>query len=157
VLQVLSYHIIPSAAVNKSQLNDCDAVPTALPGTKPLTVRVRHNKVDFEGATNDARVQHADIKAGSSVVHIVDDVLLPAKGDEKKKEAAVFARIDRALEAANLSTLAAAIEVRSRCGTVSNTVLPATTQRIADSLSLCVQMILQLHDFSSCYHNAAEK
>jgi hypothetical protein len=49
------------------------------------------------------------------MVHIVDDVLLPAKGDEKKQEAPVFARMDRALEAANLSTLAAAIEVRGRC------------------------------------------
>jgi hypothetical protein len=111
VYQVLSYHIIPSAAVLKKQLKDCDAVPTALPNSKPLTVRVRHNKVDFEGATNDARVQHADITAGASVVHIVDDVLLPARGDEKKQEARAYARLDNALEAANLNTLAAAIEV----------------------------------------------
>jgi hypothetical protein len=111
---VLSYHIISSAAVLKNQLNDCDAVPTALPGAKPLTVRVRHGKVDFEGATNDARVQHADIKAGSSVVHVVDDVLLPAKEDDKKPQGPAFARLDAALQAFNLSTLADAIEVRSR-------------------------------------------
>ncbi|WIA15970.1 hypothetical protein OEZ85_012711 [Tetradesmus obliquus] len=75
---VLSYHVIPGAAVLSSQLTDGQKVPTALRGAEPLVVRLRCNKIDFEGATNDARVQRADISAGSNiVVHVVDDVLLP--------------------------------------------------------------------------------
>lgn len=78
MLQVLSYHVIPGAAVLSSQLTDGQKVPTALRGAEPLVVRLRCNKIDFEGATNDARVQRADISAGSNiVVHVVDDVLLP--------------------------------------------------------------------------------
>jgi uncharacterized surface protein with fasciclin (FAS1) repeats len=76
--QVLSYHVIPGAAVLSSQLEDRQNVTTALQDADPLVVRLRCNKVDFEGATNDARVQKADIRVGSNiVVHVVDDVLLP--------------------------------------------------------------------------------
>ncbi|KAF6266036.1 fasciclin domain protein [Scenedesmus sp. NREL 46B-D3] len=75
---VLAYHVIPGAAVLSSQLQDGQEVPTALQGAVPLTVKLRCNKIDFEGARNDARVQKADIQAGSNiVVHVVDDVLLP--------------------------------------------------------------------------------
>jgi uncharacterized surface protein with fasciclin (FAS1) repeats len=77
-LQVLSYHVIPGAAVLSSQLQVGQEVTTALDGAAPLVVRLRCNKVDFVGARNDARVQKADVRAGSNiVVHIVDDVLLP--------------------------------------------------------------------------------
>jgi uncharacterized surface protein with fasciclin (FAS1) repeats len=109
---VLSYHVIPSGAVLSSQLRDCLQVPTALPDTAAanLTVRVRNGNVDFEGATNDARVVTADIKAGASVIHVVDDVLLPA-GVGRRPEAPSFPTLAAALEGANLTILAAAVQV----------------------------------------------
>jgi uncharacterized surface protein with fasciclin (FAS1) repeats len=78
VLQVLSYHVMPGASVLSRQLRNGEAVRTALQGADPLVVRLRCNKIDFVGATNDARVQTADIRAGSNIiVHVMDDVLLP--------------------------------------------------------------------------------
>jgi uncharacterized surface protein with fasciclin (FAS1) repeats len=77
-MQVLSYHIIPRAAVLFDQLQDKVKAPTALAGAAPLTVALRCNKVDFVGARNDARVQQADVRVGKDiVVYVVDDVLLP--------------------------------------------------------------------------------
>jgi hypothetical protein len=75
---VLSYHIIPRAVVFVDQLLDKAKAPTALAGAAPLTVILRCNKVDFDGARNDARVQQADLRVGKYIVlHVVDDVLLP--------------------------------------------------------------------------------
>jgi uncharacterized surface protein with fasciclin (FAS1) repeats len=78
VLQVLSYHVIPSGAVLSSQLQNGQQVPTALAGAGPLTVSLQGGSVSFQGAGSSATVVAADIKAGMSVVHVVDDVLLPA-------------------------------------------------------------------------------
>jgi hypothetical protein len=116
LLQVLSYHVIPSGAVLSSQLRDCLQVPTALPDAAAanLTVRVRNGNIDFEGATNDARVMTADIRAGASVIHVMDDVLLPA-GIGRRAEPPSFPDLSAALEGANLAILAAAVEVWLTC------------------------------------------
>lgn len=76
--QVLSYHVIPAGAVLSSQLTDGQQLTTALAGAAPLVVKLKDSKVGFQGATNDAYVVVPDIKAGLSVVHVIDDVLLPA-------------------------------------------------------------------------------
>jgi uncharacterized surface protein with fasciclin (FAS1) repeats len=75
---VLSYHVIPSGAVLSSQLQDGQQVTTALSGAAPLTVKLQGGSVMFMGAGSSATVTVPDIKAGMSVVHVVDDVLLPA-------------------------------------------------------------------------------
>jgi hypothetical protein len=66
--------------------------------------------VDFEGATNDARVIMPDVRAGKSVIHVVDDVLLPA-GVGRRRTAPRFPSLGAAVEGANLTILAAAIQV----------------------------------------------
>lgn len=111
---MLGYHIIPSGAVKSSQLRDCLTVATALQDPNNtaanLTVRVRKGKVDFEGPTNDARVITADVSAGESVIHILDDVLLPP-GVGAKAAAPSFPSLAAALQGANLTILAAAVQV----------------------------------------------
>jgi hypothetical protein len=77
VLQVLSYHVIPSGAVLSTQLMDGMNASTLLTGADPLTVRLNNGSVTFVGAVNNATVKTADIKAGASVIHVIDDVLLP--------------------------------------------------------------------------------
>lgn len=76
---MLSYHVIPSGAVLSSQLTDGQEVPTALAGADPLTVNLNDGNVEFEGANgSSATVTVPDIRAGRSVIHVIDDVLLPA-------------------------------------------------------------------------------
>jgi hypothetical protein len=77
LLQVLSYHVIPSAAVLSSQLSDGQTVTTALADSTPLTVSLTNGSVTFVGPANNATVKVADIRAGASVIHVIDDVLLP--------------------------------------------------------------------------------
>lgn len=76
-LQVLSYHVIPSAAVLSTQLEDGQTVPTALADAAPLNVSISDGEVTFEGVGSDATVTTPDITAGASVIHVIDDVLLP--------------------------------------------------------------------------------
>jgi uncharacterized surface protein with fasciclin (FAS1) repeats len=75
---VLSYHVIPCSAVLGSQLQNGQQLTTALAGAAPLTVNLQDGKVTFVGAGSSGNVVVPDIKAGQSVVHVVDDVLLPA-------------------------------------------------------------------------------
>lgn len=75
---MLSYHVIPSGAVYSANLTDGQQVPTALAGADPLTVALTNGSVIFEGAQNNATVTVPNIKAGKSVIHVVNDVLLPA-------------------------------------------------------------------------------
>lgn len=76
--QVLQYHVIPSGAILSSQLTDGQQVTTTLAGAAPLTVRISNGQVRFEAVNNSAIVIVPDIKAGASVVHVINDVLLPA-------------------------------------------------------------------------------
>jgi hypothetical protein len=130
-LQVLSYHVIPSAAVLSSQLRDGQNVTTALAAAAPLRVRIANGNVTFIGAATNATVIGADIRAGSSVIHVIDDVLLPTlpAGNSTGNSTAenvtaadgatqppVYATIGEALTAANtsatnLTILLAAVQV----------------------------------------------
>jgi uncharacterized surface protein with fasciclin (FAS1) repeats len=79
LIKVLSYHVIPSGAILSTGLKNGQKLTTALAGAAPLTVQLRSGKKPrFVGATNTATVVVADIKIGSSVVHVVNDLLLPA-------------------------------------------------------------------------------
>lgn len=74
---MLSYHVIPAGAVFSSNLTDGQNVTTALTGGAPLRVRIANGSVTFVGPANNATVKAADITAGASVIHVIDDVLLP--------------------------------------------------------------------------------
>lgn len=48
LLQVLSYHVIPSAAIPSSKLADGEKLTTALAGAVPVVVKVRQLDKSFE-------------------------------------------------------------------------------------------------------------
>lgn len=73
--QILSYHVIPSAAVTSDQLEDGQMLPTLLGPS--LTVGMEDDNVTIMGASNMANVIAADIVAGQSIVHVIDAVLVP--------------------------------------------------------------------------------
>eukprot|EP00878_Enallax_costatus_P003801 GHUV01004017.1.p1 GENE.GHUV01004017.1~~GHUV01004017.1.p1 ORF type:complete len:225 (+),score=69.47 GHUV01004017.1:224-898(+) len=77
LVKVLSYHVIPSGAVLSTQLKDNETVATALKGATPLKVKIYDGSVYFKGPVNKAKVIVADIKAGGSVIHVIDDVIVP--------------------------------------------------------------------------------
>eukprot|EP00775_Hariotina_reticulata_P004170 gene4170-4418_t len=78
LVKVLSYHVIPSGAVASSALKNGQTVATALAGAAPLKVSITNGKVEFIGATNTAQVVAPDITAGKTIIHVINDVLLPA-------------------------------------------------------------------------------
>lgn len=82
ITAILSYHIVPGVAALSSDLSNGQQLPTAL-GSKvaPLKVKLDAGKVTIQGVGSEAMVVKPDIKACRGVVHIIDEVLLPVKGD----------------------------------------------------------------------------
>jgi uncharacterized surface protein with fasciclin (FAS1) repeats len=78
LLKVLSYHVIPARAVTSSMLTNGMNLTTALEGAEPLSIKLESGKKPrFVGATNNAAVDVADVRVGASVIHVVNDLLLP--------------------------------------------------------------------------------
>eukprot|EP00879_Flechtneria_rotunda_P001860 GHRR01002031.1.p1 GENE.GHRR01002031.1~~GHRR01002031.1.p1 ORF type:complete len:233 (+),score=76.21 GHRR01002031.1:89-787(+) len=87
---VLSYHVISGGAYTSSQLIASEGrnFATLLASARPLTIELDEDKggvlrevprIVFQGETNNAKTTSAvDIVAGKSVIHVVNDVLLPA-------------------------------------------------------------------------------
>uniref|UniRef100_A0A383WMA0 FAS1 domain-containing protein n=1 Tax=Tetradesmus obliquus TaxID=3088 RepID=A0A383WMA0_TETOB len=166
LVQVLSYHVIPSAAVLSSQLTDGQNLTTALAGAAPLRVRIADGNVTFIGAATNATVIGADIRAGASVIHVIDDVLLPAApaGNDTAENATaadgaaeppMYASIGEALTAANtsatnLTILLAAVQAAGIAANLTNatawTILApdnaAFTSRLNASLGITPQQLL---------------
>jgi len=73
--QILSHHIVIGNGLLAGQLNDGQTLAT-LEGSN-LTIRI-NNEVFIEDATDDlARVIREDITVGSTVIHVIDKVLIP--------------------------------------------------------------------------------
>jgi uncharacterized surface protein with fasciclin (FAS1) repeats len=80
-LQLLQYHIVPSGALRAAQLQDEQQLTTALAGAAPLKVDLEDGDVEIEpmgDSDSDADVVQADIVVRDTVIHIVDEVLIPA-------------------------------------------------------------------------------
>ena len=73
VTDVLLYHVVPAAALS-TDLTDGMVLPTL--GGGELTVDLSDG-VMIDGVGSSASVIAADVEAGSSVVHVIDTVLLP--------------------------------------------------------------------------------
>ena len=83
-IDVLSYHVIPSAALTAGDLVDGQVLTTLNPGVgfppgaTEVTVDILDDgTVTIVGARSTATVIQADVAAGDSFVHVVDTVLLP--------------------------------------------------------------------------------
>lgn len=84
LVRVLDYHIAPGAALKEDDLEDGMKIATLarmppLIGPR-LNVTVRFGADDsiiIDGLGSDAKVLETDIVACSSVIHVVDTVLLP--------------------------------------------------------------------------------
>jgi uncharacterized surface protein with fasciclin (FAS1) repeats len=75
---VLTYHVVPLEAMS-DDLSDGMTVTTVQ--GQPLTVGVSDAGVTLTDANgNTVSVVQADIEAGNGVVHVIDEVLLPAAG-----------------------------------------------------------------------------
>ncbi|WIA13144.1 hypothetical protein OEZ85_006738 [Tetradesmus obliquus] len=78
LMNILSYHTVPGPALTAGQLKDGQQLTTVSQHT--LTVHV--DKVEgtsIAGASDTGKVVAADIKAGKTVIHVIDEVLLPPK------------------------------------------------------------------------------
>lgn len=74
---VLAQHVILGAAVESKALKNGATVETALKNSN-LTVALDGGKVVFKAGGSNATVVIADVKAGNSIVHVIDNVLLPS-------------------------------------------------------------------------------
>jgi uncharacterized surface protein with fasciclin (FAS1) repeats len=75
---VLTYHVVPLEAMS-DDLSDGMTITTVQ--GQPLTVGVSDAGVTLTDASGNAvSVVQADIEAGNGVVHVIDEVLLPAAG-----------------------------------------------------------------------------
>lgn len=76
--EVLSYHLVPGAALKASDLENNMKLDTALEGKKlKIKVSNKGSLAVMTVAGQKAKVVAADLHAGKAVVHVVDMVLLP--------------------------------------------------------------------------------
>lgn len=75
---MLSYHVIPTPATS-NDLDSGKAYPTALQGASVTVTKLSSGAVRIKGspACNTAKVTVANIRAGKSIIHVIDTVLLP--------------------------------------------------------------------------------
>jgi uncharacterized surface protein with fasciclin (FAS1) repeats len=77
---LLSYHLVPGAALAAADLKDGQQLATALKGAPPLRMRLADGGVLIVAVGSEAAVVQPDIKTCRGVVHVVDTVLLPIMG-----------------------------------------------------------------------------
>jgi len=77
---LLSYHVVPGAALTAAQLSDGQQLKTALGGpTPPLVVRKSDQGVLIQAVGSEAAVIKPDLRTCHGVIHVVDTVLIPIK------------------------------------------------------------------------------
>jgi uncharacterized surface protein with fasciclin (FAS1) repeats len=78
LLRILQYHVVPGR--NFSSTLSAGTVPTLLGANATLTVAL--NPVTVKGATNQnpSRVVTPDLTASNGVIHVINEVLIPAGG-----------------------------------------------------------------------------
>ena len=88
---LISYHVVPGAALTANQLTDGQLLTTAL-GTAvpPLRVRKTGNDVVIVGVGSEAAVITPDLRTCRGVIHIIDTVLLPVMAGAQAPGAAAM-------------------------------------------------------------------
>eukprot|EP01023_Acetabularia_acetabulum_P047718 TRINITY_DN5032_c0_g3_i2.p1 TRINITY_DN5032_c0_g3~~TRINITY_DN5032_c0_g3_i2.p1 ORF type:complete len:216 (-),score=46.21 TRINITY_DN5032_c0_g3_i2:351-998(-) len=74
VSPILLYHVVGDQALKSTKLTDGQEVTTLQGGT--LTITISGHMVTIVGMSSEAAVEKADIKAGHSIIHKIDAVLL---------------------------------------------------------------------------------
>ena len=82
LIDVLTYHVVPAVAYSYN-LVDGMVLPTLTSSGASLTVDLSDGVV-IDGVGSDATVIMPDVAAGSSVVHVVDTVLLPFTSESEE-------------------------------------------------------------------------
>ncbi|MDX9810863.1 MAG: fasciclin domain-containing protein, partial [Bacteroidales bacterium] len=115
VERILKYHVISGSAVESKDLTDGQTVGTLLGANDKLTVDINGTSVKI----NSADVTTADLKATNGVVHVVDEVLVPAL-----ELSIVNTIVEPAYFNKNFSLLTEAVVKANLLGTLTN---PAAT------------------------------
>ena len=139
--QILQYHILgapisgfsvhPTAEVRTT---GSISVGTLSKNQAALTLSTIDNTVRVQGSTNVALVTVANIRAGASIIHIIDAVLVPTLPE------ATFPTIVAAAEAYNLTTLVQVLSMTPLLATVIDATTAVTvfapTNEVGDSFTV---------------------
>ncbi|MFN4771378.1 MAG: fasciclin domain-containing protein, partial [Gemmatimonas sp.] len=109
--RVLQLHVVGARALS-TQLTNGQQLPTLLTGSS-LSVGLVGGGVRITGPRNTVSVVSADIVAKNGVIHVIDNVLLPAPAQQTITQTAVAT--------AQLSTLVTALQAADLTGTLSGT------------------------------------
>ena len=107
LINTLLYHVVP-ASYYATDFTQQEALPT-LEGAQLFVNITSTGGVNIQGVGSDADVIQADVEAGSSVIHVVDEVLLPFR--KNVLNAPSDSVVSVAFEEEELSTLIAALTV----------------------------------------------
>lgn len=78
IANVLTYHVVAGLNARSETLSNNQNIPTALPG-ESFTVNINGDDVTItDGAGNTVNVLITDVQATNGVVHVIDEVLIPA-------------------------------------------------------------------------------
>ncbi|RIV72359.1 fasciclin domain-containing protein [Flagellimonas aequoris] len=105
---ILTYHVVPGAAVLSSDLSDGQTITTLQGST--LSVSTSGGVFIGDATDVDARVTTADVVASNGVVHLIDKVLLPQAILDELSDIILVPITDLALGNENLQSLVAALQ-----------------------------------------------
>ena len=137
-MQVLQYHILgaphPASDVPKS---GSISLGTLLNG-QSLALSTSGSTVKVQGASNSALVTVANIKAGASIIHIIDAVLVPSLpvASSIPPSAPVYATLAAAATAYNLTTLVQVVSLTPLFSAVADATTAVTVFAPTNAVSV---------------------
>jgi len=105
---ILTYHVVPGAAVLSTDLSDGQTITTLQGST--LTVSTQGGVFIGDATDVDGQVTTANVVASNGVVHIIDKVLLPQAILDELSDVLLVPITDLALGNENLESLVAALQ-----------------------------------------------
>lgn len=104
---ILTYHVVPGAAVTSNQLTQGQTI-TTLQG-ETLTVSLEGGVSFTDAAGEAANVTNADVLATNGVVHIIDKILIPQAALDALEDVLLSSITDLAISVPSLSILVDAL------------------------------------------------